>query len=66
MDSHVEKLCKACHGCQVVGEFGAPEAMSRVLPPTAPWQDINADLLGPLPTGESILVVVDYSWRLPS
>ena len=63
MDSDVEKLCKACHGCQVVGEFRAPEPMSRVLPPTAPWQDISADLLGPLPTGESILVVVDYFSR---
>lgn len=37
MDSNVEKLCKACHGCQVVGGFGPPEPMSRVLPPTAPW-----------------------------
>ena len=63
MDSDVEKLCKTCHGCQVVGEFGAPEPMSRVVPPTAPWQDISADLLGPLPTGESILVVVDYFSR---
>ena len=63
MDSDVEKLCKACLGCQVVGEFGAPEPMSRVLPPTAPWQDISADLLGPLPTRESILVVEDYFSR---
>ena len=37
--------------------------MSRVLPPSAPWQDCSADLLGPLPTGESILVVVDYYSR---
>ena len=28
-----------------------------------PWQDCAADLLGPLPTGESILVVVDYYSR---
>ena len=46
-----------------MGEFGTPEPMSRVLPPTAPWQDISVDLLGPLPTGESILVVVDYFSR---
>ena len=63
MDSDVEKLCKTCHGCQVVGEFGAPELMLRVVPPAAPCQDISVDLLGPLPTGESILVVVDYFSR---
>ena len=28
--------------------------------PTGPWRDLAIDLLGPLTTGESILVVVDY------
>ena len=37
--------------------------MSCVLPPNATWQDCNADLLGHQPTGESILVVVDYFSR---
>ena len=36
MDSDVEKLCKACHVCQVMGGFGPPEPMSRVLPSTTP------------------------------
>ena len=36
MESNVEKLCKTCHGCQAVGEFGVPEPMSRVVPRTAP------------------------------
>ena len=54
-----EKLCKTCHCCRVVGQFGAPEPLSRFVPSTAPRQDISADLLGPLPTGKSILVVVD-------
>lgn len=60
IDSDVETLCKACHCCQVEGQLGAPEPMPRFVPSTAPWQDISADLLGPLPTGKSILVVVDY------
>ena len=63
MDKDVEKFCKVCHGCQVTSGFDPPEPMSRVLPPSAPWQDCAADLLGPLPTGESILVVVDYYSR---
>ena len=63
MDRDVENLCKICHGCQVMSSCDPPDPMSRVLPPSAPWQDCAADLLGPLPTGESILVVVDYYSR---
>ena len=63
MDKDAEKVCKVCHGCQVTSGYDPPEPMSRVLPPTAPWQDCSADLLGPLPSGESILVVVDYFSR---
>ena len=33
MDSDVKKLCKVCHGCQVVSGYGPPEPMSRVVPP---------------------------------
>ena len=60
MDAAAEKLCRSCHGCQVVGEFCAPEPMQHVEPPTSPWQNVAVDLMGPLPTGESLLVVVDY------
>ena len=56
MDKDAEKVCKVCRGCQVTSGYDPPEPMSRVLPPTVPWQD----LLGPLPSGESILVVLDY------
>ena len=60
MDAATEKLCRSCHRCQVVGEHCGPEPMQRVERPTRPWQDIAVDLIGPLPTGESLLVVVDY------
>ena len=63
MDKDVEQLCKVCHGCQVTSRYDPPEPMSRVLPPSAPWHDCSADLLGPLPNGESILVLVDYFSR---
>ena len=63
MDLDAERVCKSCHGCQVVGELQPPEPMKRVEPPTGPWQDIAIDLMGPLPTGESLLVVVDYFSR---
>ena len=63
IDGDAESVCKKCHGCQVVGEFCAPEPMQRVEPPSGPWQDIAIDLLGPLPSGENLLVVVDYYSR---
>ena len=63
MDHDVEKVCKSCHGCQVVGEFCAPEPMQRVEPPSGPWQDVAIDVLGPFPSGENLLVVVDYYSR---
>ena len=31
--------------------------------PERPWQDLALDLLGPMPTGESLLVLVDYFSR---
>ena len=34
--------------------------MQRVHPPTGPWQDVAIDVLGPLPSGESLPIVVDY------
>ena len=37
--------------------------MKRVKPPTGPWQDIAIVVMGPLPTGESLLIVVDYYSR---
>ena len=60
MATAAEKLCRSCHGCQVVGELCAPEPMQREELPTGPWQDVAVDLMGPLPTGESLLVVVVY------
>jgi hypothetical protein len=63
IDKDAEQICKTCHGCQVVGQYSVPEPMSRVIPPSGPWQDLSADLLGPLPSGEHILVIVDYYSR---
>ena len=63
MDVDVEQMCKSCHGCQVVGKYSPPELTQRTEPPTGPWQDLAADFMGPLPTGETLLVEVNYySW----
>ena len=33
--------------------------MQRVEPPSGPWQDVAIDVLGPLPSGEHLLILVD-------
>ena len=63
MDRDAEQVCKNCHGGQVVGEFLAPEPMQRVKPSSGPWQDVAIDVLGSFPSGENLLVVVDYYSR---
>ena len=63
IDREVEQRCKVCHGCQIVSGKPCPEPMKRTVLPEGPWQDVAADLLGPLPGGEYLLVVVDYYSR---
>jgi hypothetical protein len=63
MDKQAEKFCKSCYECQLVSQNTLPEPMARSLPPDGPWQMCAADLLGPMPTGESLLVIVDYYSR---
>jgi len=61
MDADAERVCKSCHGCQVVGQYSPPEPMQKTEPPTGPWQDLAADLMGPMSGGENLFVVFDYS-----
>ena len=59
VEADAELLRKSCHGCQAVSEYSPPEPMARAYPPSGPWQDCAADILGPLPSGENLLVIVD-------
>jgi len=63
IDKDCERQCRTCHGCQLVGMPLKPEPMARTQLPNGPWQDLAIDYMGPLPTGEYILVVVDYYSR---
>ena len=53
MEKDAEKHCKTCYGCQLVSHPSPPDPIRSTALPTGP----------PLPTGESILVVVDYYSR---
>ena len=63
IDRQAEKFCKTCHGCQLVSRPANPEPIKPTPSPRGPWQDLAVDLLGPLPSGDSVLVVVDYFSR---
>jgi len=63
IDKDAEKHVKLCHGCQLMAKPTAPEPMIRTELPPGKWQDVAVDLLGPMPTGEYLLVVVDYYTR---
>ena len=63
IDKEVERACKTCHGYQLVSQPTKPETMTHTELPTAPWQHLTADLLGPLPSGDYVFVVVDYYSR---
>ncbi|XP_033725232.1 uncharacterized protein K02A2.6-like [Pecten maximus] len=63
IDNEVEKFCRKCYGCQLVSQPCKPEPMKRRELPSLPWQHLAADLLGPLPTGDFIFVLVDYYSR---
>ena len=63
IDKEAERVCKTCHVGQLVSKPLKSEPMVRTELPSAPWQHLAADLLGPLPSGDYVFVVVDYYSR---
>ena len=63
MNSMVERHCKKCLGCQAVTPISTMPPVKTTTMPTKPWRDLAVDLMGPLPTGESLLMTVDYYSR---
>ena len=63
MNSMVERHCKKCLGCQAVTPVATIPPVKTTTMPTKPWRDLAVDLMGPLPTGQSLLVTVDYCSR---
>ena len=64
IDADAERKCRSCHGCQVVSQTAPTQPPVKPTPlPQGSWEHLAADLLGPLPTGEFLLVTVDYYSR---
>ena len=62
MDRDAEQRCAECYGCQLVTKNVPPLPVKPTLLPSQPW-DPAVDLMGPLPSDEHLLVLVDYYSR---
>lgn len=63
IDEMVKKFVSKCRECILNSLPNPPEPLHRRQLPIAPWIDLATDFIGPFPTGEYILVVVDYYSR---
>jgi len=66
IDKQTEEIVAKCIACQATTPSHSnrePLAMSPL--PAAEWSHISADFLGPLPTGEYLLVLYDEYSRFP-
>ena len=57
MDKLVEDNIKSCLPCQAATPLTTTQPLQMSDLPPEPWQNLAADLFGPLPTGERILVL---------
>ena len=60
MNDKVETAVRQCFACQCTYN-GNPhiEPMQMSDMPTGPWRELNVDILGHLPSGEELMVLVD-------
>lgn len=65
MNKDAEQYVEKCHSCQVVGKMPNPDPVTMTKIPDAAWILVGCDLCGPFPTGEHLLVCVDYYSRYP-
>jgi len=63
IDKEAEILCRSCRSCQLVSSSDAPSPVTPTKMPSGPWKFVSIDLLGPLPDGRSLVVLVDYFSR---
>ena len=62
VDKDAERKCRECYGGQLVTKETVPPPVKTTRMPKRPWQDLALDLLGPMPTGESLLVFAGHCW----
>ena len=65
IDKMVENFVSNCNGCVLTSAPGPPLPMIRTELPIDSFVEVAVDFLGPLPSGDSLFVLVDYYSRWP-
>ena len=65
IDCMVHSLIDACVPCQTAGQATKPQPLTLKSMPRHCFQEVNIDFLGPLLSGDYILVVADRKSRYP-
>jgi hypothetical protein len=64
IDQQAEEIIKHCLPCQAANPESKLEPLKMSPLPLGPWQNVAADFYGPLPTGQTLMVVIDEYSRL--
>ena len=65
LDDLVREKMSNCRGCQATTYKPTRDPLTSTPLPDRPWQHLDADFKGPMPTGEYLLVVIDQYSRYP-
>ena len=65
IDKLTEELITFCLPCQLIGLPKPPAPLQPTQLPPKPWHTVNMDFLGPLPSGEMLLVIIDQYSHFP-
>ena len=65
IDRLTEEMVSSCIPCQASVERGNVAPMISSSLPHEPWTELSCDFTGPLPSGQSLLVVIDNYSRFP-
>ena len=66
MNNMIESFIQKCHPWQVVSPSTKSIPINTTPLPRSSWIMLDCDLCGPFPTGEHLLVCVDYYSRFPN
>ena len=59
IDKQAETLVKHCLPCQSANPENKLEPLKMSPLPSGPWRHVAADFYGPLPSGQTLMVVID-------
>ena len=63
IDTDVEENVRRCGPCGMNTNSEPPPSNTRSKLLQEPWEELAMDFMGPLPTGEELLVVINYYSR---